>query len=139
MGLLLVALLAFGNWRAARLLADRPVADADYGGLRARIRAAPERAQRLLPGHPALYRHPVSGLGLPDPDHLPHHLRAGQLPDLAQAQPDDRRQPVLPGRALRRAAPGWLQFGYFTAWAIGMFVAGLLVFNRLEAGLAEEL
>ena len=35
--------------------------------------------------------------------------------------------------------PGWLQFGYFTAWAIGMFVAGLLVFNRLEAGLAEEL
>ena len=35
--------------------------------------------------------------------------------------------------------PGWLQFAYFTAWAIGMFVAGLVVFNRLEAGLAEEL
>ena len=25
------------------------------------------------------------------------------------------------------------------AWAIGMFVVGLVVFNRLEAGLAEEL
>ncbi len=35
--------------------------------------------------------------------------------------------------------PGWLELGYFAAWAIGMFVVGLTVFNRLEAGLAEEL
>ena len=31
------------------------------------------------------------------------------------------------------------ELGYFAAWAIGMFVVGLIVFNRLEAGLAEEL
>jgi ABC-2 type transport system permease protein len=35
--------------------------------------------------------------------------------------------------------PGWLQLAYFATWAIGMFVVGLFVFNRLEAGLAEEL
>jgi ABC-2 type transport system permease protein len=35
--------------------------------------------------------------------------------------------------------PGWLQLAYFAAWAVGMFAVGLFVFNRLEAGLAEEL
>jgi ABC-2 type transport system permease protein len=35
--------------------------------------------------------------------------------------------------------PGWLELLYFAAWAIGMMVVGWIVFNRLEAGLAEEL
>jgi ABC-2 type transport system permease protein len=35
--------------------------------------------------------------------------------------------------------PGWLQLAYFAAWAVGTLAVGMLVFNRLEAGLAEEL
>jgi ABC-2 type transport system permease protein len=35
--------------------------------------------------------------------------------------------------------PGWLQLGYFAAWSVGMVGIGLLVFNRLEGRLAEEL
>jgi lipopolysaccharide transport system permease protein len=35
--------------------------------------------------------------------------------------------------------PGWLEMGYFFAWAIGTFFLGRMVFNRLEPGLAEEL
>jgi ABC-2 type transport system permease protein len=35
--------------------------------------------------------------------------------------------------------PGWLQLAYFAAWSVGMLLVGLVVFNRLEPGLAEEL
>jgi ABC-2 type transport system permease protein len=35
--------------------------------------------------------------------------------------------------------PGWRELGYFAAWAVGMFFVGRYVFNRLEPGLAEEL
>jgi ABC-2 type transport system permease protein len=35
--------------------------------------------------------------------------------------------------------PGWLELVYFAAWAIGIFFLGRAVFNRLEVGLAEEL
>jgi lipopolysaccharide transport system permease protein len=35
--------------------------------------------------------------------------------------------------------PGWLELGYFAAWAAGSFLVGRYVFNRLEPGLAEEL
>jgi ABC-2 type transport system permease protein len=35
--------------------------------------------------------------------------------------------------------PGWLQLAYFTAWAVGLMIAGLWIFSRLEGGLAEEL
>jgi ABC-2 type transport system permease protein len=37
------------------------------------------------------------------------------------------------------ALPGPFELGYFAAWAGGMFVIGRYVFNRLEPGLAEEL
>jgi ABC-2 type transport system permease protein len=35
--------------------------------------------------------------------------------------------------------PEWLQFGYFAAWAAAMVIVGLSVFNKLEGRLAEEL
>jgi lipopolysaccharide transport system permease protein len=35
--------------------------------------------------------------------------------------------------------PGWLELSYFAAWAIGIFFVGRTVFNKLEVGLAEEL
>jgi ABC-type polysaccharide/polyol phosphate export permease len=35
--------------------------------------------------------------------------------------------------------PSWLQLGYFAAWAVGFLVVGFWVFNRLESRLAEEL
>ena len=35
--------------------------------------------------------------------------------------------------------PSWLELGYFTAWAVGLLAVGIVVFNRLESRLAEEL
>ena len=35
--------------------------------------------------------------------------------------------------------PGWFQLLYFVVWAVGMFSVGRMIFNRLEGGLAEEL
>jgi ABC-2 type transport system permease protein len=35
--------------------------------------------------------------------------------------------------------PSWVQLGYYSAWAFGFLVVGILVFNRLESRLAEEL
>jgi ABC-type polysaccharide/polyol phosphate export permease len=35
--------------------------------------------------------------------------------------------------------PGWGEFAYFGLWAVFLMVSGLLVFNRLEGRLAEEL
>lgn len=35
--------------------------------------------------------------------------------------------------------PGWVEFAYFAVCAIGSFFIGRAVFNRLEGGLAEEL
>jgi lipopolysaccharide transport system permease protein len=35
--------------------------------------------------------------------------------------------------------PGWVELAYFAAWAIGIFFVGRAVFNKLEPGLAEEL
>jgi ABC-2 type transport system permease protein len=35
--------------------------------------------------------------------------------------------------------PGALQFSYFAIWAIIALIVGLIVFNRLESGIAEEL
>jgi ABC-2 type transport system permease protein len=35
--------------------------------------------------------------------------------------------------------PGLFQLLYFVLWAVGMFFVGRMIFNRLEGGLAEEL
>ena len=35
--------------------------------------------------------------------------------------------------------PGWFQLGYFVLWALAAFFIGRAIFNRLEGGLAEEL
>jgi ABC-2 type transport system permease protein len=35
--------------------------------------------------------------------------------------------------------PGWIELAYYAVWALVAFVVGMLVFNRLEQGLAEEL
>jgi lipopolysaccharide transport system permease protein len=35
--------------------------------------------------------------------------------------------------------PGAFELGYFTLWAIGFLVVGVLIFNRLESRFAEEL
>jgi ABC-2 type transport system permease protein len=35
--------------------------------------------------------------------------------------------------------PGWTQLGYFMAWVVAMVAVGLLVFTRLEGRFAEEL
>jgi ABC-type polysaccharide/polyol phosphate export permease len=35
--------------------------------------------------------------------------------------------------------PGWIELGYFAAWAVAVFLIGRKVFDRLEGRLAEEL
>jgi ABC-type polysaccharide/polyol phosphate export permease len=35
--------------------------------------------------------------------------------------------------------PGWIELSYFAAWAAGIFFLGRAVFNKLEVGMAEEL
>jgi ABC-type polysaccharide/polyol phosphate export permease len=35
--------------------------------------------------------------------------------------------------------PGWIELAYFAGWALVFLVVGLIVFNRLEANMAEEL
>ena len=35
--------------------------------------------------------------------------------------------------------PGWFQLAYFVTWAVAAFFIGRAIFNRLEGGLAEEL
>ena len=35
--------------------------------------------------------------------------------------------------------PGWFELGYFVLWAVVLLAVGLVVFSRLEDGLAEEL
>jgi ABC-2 type transport system permease protein len=35
--------------------------------------------------------------------------------------------------------PGWIELGYYVLWAVGILLLGMRVFNRLEQGMAEEL
>jgi ABC-2 type transport system permease protein len=139
MGLLLVALLAFGNWRAAVYL---PIAivltlimtvfGLGFGLLLSVLNVYFRDIQHFMGIlflvwfylTPIIY--PMSYV----PAHYQTWLKLNPMTDASLSY----RAVLYDGRF-----PGWLQFAYFAAWAIGMFIAGLIVFNRLEAGLAEEL
>jgi ABC-2 type transport system permease protein len=139
MGLLLAALLAFGNWRAAvylpiALLLTLIMAIFGLGfGLLLSVLNVYFRDIQHFMGilflvwlylTPIIY--PITYV----PAHFQTWLKLNPMTDASLSY----RAVLYDGRP-----PGWLQFAYFTAWAIGMFIAGLIVFNRLEAGLAEEL
>jgi ABC-2 type transport system permease protein len=139
MGLLLVALLAFGNWRAliylpfVVLLTILMASFALGFGLMLSAANVYFRDIQHFVGilflvwlylTPIIY--PLS--------YVPHHYQS-----LLKLNP--MTDAVLSYRAAwyDGTHPGWMELAYFAAWALGMFAVGLLVFNRLEAGLAEEL
>jgi ABC-2 type transport system permease protein len=139
MGLLLVALVAFGNWRALVYL---PIAflltlimavfGLGFGLLLSVLNVYFRDIQHFIGIlflawvylTPIIY--PITYV----PAHFQTWLKLNPMTDASLSY----RAVLYDGRF-----PGWLQFAYFTAWAVGMIVAGLLVFNRLEPGLAEEL
>jgi ABC-2 type transport system permease protein len=140
MGLLLVALLAFGNWRALVFL---PVVFAltaimmmfalGFGLMLSALNIYFRDIEHFvgilflvwLYMTPIIY--PISVI---HSHKLQLLLKLNPMTDAVGAY----RAALYDGRL-----PGALGFSYFALWAIAAFVVGLLVFNRLEAGIAEEL
>ncbi len=139
MGLLLVALLAFGNWRAAVylpivLLLTLLMAIFGLGfGLLLSVLNVYFRDIQHFMGIlflAWLYLTPIIYPITYVPARYQTWLKVNPMTDASLSY----RAVLYDGRP-----PGWLQLSYFAAWAIGMLIVGLTVFNRLEAGLAEEL
>lgn len=139
MGLLLVALVAFGNWRAALwlpvvLLLTLIMAIFGLGfGMMLSVFNVYFRDIQHFMGILFLawvYLTPIIYPITVVPPKYQTLLKLNPMTDASLSY----RAVLYDGRA-----PGWLQLTYFTVWAIVMLVVGLLVFNRLEPGLAEEL
>lgn len=139
MGLLLVALLAFGNWRALVYLPFAVLLTLFMGlfGLGLGLMLSASNVYFRDVQHfmailflvwlyltPIIY--PLSYV----PAHFQSILKLNPMTDASLCY----RAVLYDG-----THPDWLQLSYFAAWAVGTFVVGLLVFNRLESGLAEEL
>ncbi len=109
MGLLLVALLAFGNWRALVYLPITIVLILLTTIFAPRAWTGPQRAQRVLPGHSVFHDHLLRGLVFHDPSRLlvghpdPCEQRGKGS---SEAQPHDRRGAVVPGDSLRWHSSG---------------------------------
>jgi ABC-2 type transport system permease protein len=139
MGLLLVALLAFGNWRALVLsplaLVLTAVMTVFALGLGLMLSALNVYFRDI--------QHFMSIVFLVWLYLTPIIYPLSYVP--AQYQTLLKINPMTDASLCYRAVlydgtlPGWLQFAYFAAWAAFLFVAGLFVFNRLSPGLAEEL
>ena len=139
MGLLLVALLAFGNWRALVFL--------PFVVLLTVLMALFALGLGLMLSAFNVYfrdiQHFMGILFLVWLYMTPIIYPLSVVP--ARYQSLLKLNPMTDAVLCYRAAwydgthPGWLELGYFAAWAIGTFVVGMIVFNRLEAGLAEEL
>jgi homopolymeric O-antigen transport system permease protein len=139
MGLLLVALLAFGNWRAA---AFTPMVL-----LLTLITAVFGIGMGLLFSSLNVYfrdvEHFLAIVFLVWFYLTPIIYPIGIVP--ARFQQIIKLNPMTDMALSYRAAwyngtwPGALELGYYALWAVCVFVVGWLVFNRLEAGLAEEL
>jgi ABC-2 type transport system permease protein len=139
MGILLIALLAFGNWWALAYLPFvvlltllMSLFGLGFGLMLSAVNVYFRDIQHFmgilflvwLYLTPIIY--PLSVV----PAHFQTILKLNPMTDAGLSY----RAALYDG-----TTPGWLQLAYFAAWAIGTFVVGLLVFNRLEAGLAEEL
>jgi ABC-2 type transport system permease protein len=139
MGLLLVALVAFGNWRALVYLPivvilTMLMATFALGlGLLLSVFNVYFRDVQHFMGILFLvwiYMTPIIYPITVVPPHFQSLLKINPMTDATLSY----RAVLYDG-----TTPGWLQLAYFAAWAIGTFAVGLLVFNRLEPGLAEEL
>jgi ABC-2 type transport system permease protein len=139
MGLLLLALLAFGNWRAlifSPLALVLTIVMATFGlGLGLMLSALNVYFRDIQHFMSILflvwmYLTPIIYPFSYVPLRYHRLLLLNPITDASLCY----RAVLYDGRL-----PDWLQFGYFTAWAVGIFAIGLLIFNRLSAGLAEEL
>ena len=139
MGLLLVALLAFGNWRAivylpfvVLLTLLMSLFALGFGLMLSAFNVYFRDIQHFmgilflvwLYLTPIIY--PLSYV----PAHYQSLLKINPMTDASLCY----RAAWYDG-----TTPGWLQLAYFAAWSVGMLAVGLIVFNRLEPGLAEEL
>lgn len=139
MGLLLVALLAFGNWRAlvylpfvVLLTILMALFALGFGLMVSAVNVYFRDIQHFvgilflvwLYMTPIIY--PLSYV----PPHFQSLLKLNPMTDATLSY----RAAWYDG-----THPGWLELAYFAAWAVGMLVVGMIIFNRLEAGLAEEL
>jgi ABC-2 type transport system permease protein len=139
MGLLLVALLAFGNWRAAvyvpLVLVLTLVMSAFAIGLGLLLSALNVYFRDI--------QHFMSILFLVwlymTPIIYPLSYVPARYHLLLQSNPMTEATLCYRACLYDGTLPHWAWFAYFTAWAAVMLAAGLLVFNRLSAGLAEEL
>jgi ABC-2 type transport system permease protein len=139
MGLLLVALLVFGNWRALVL---SPLAL-----LLTAVMAIFALGLGLMLSALNVYfrdiQHFMSIVFLVwfylTPIIYPFSYVPARYHLLLQTNPMTEMSLCYRAVLYDGTLPNWLQFGYFAAWAAVLFAAGLLVFNRLSAGLAEEL
>jgi ABC-2 type transport system permease protein len=139
MGLLLVALLAFGNWRAlvyipfVVLLTILMASFALGFGLMLSAANVYFRDIQHFVGILFLVWLYMTPIIYPLSYVPPHYQSLLKLNPMTDA--------VLSYRAAwyDGTHPGWMELAYFAAWALGMLAVGLIVFNRLEAGLAEEL
>lgn len=138
-GLLIVALLGFGNYR---LLPFLPIVllltmimcvfSLGFGLLLSSLNVFFRDVQHFVSILFLiwLYMTPIVYPYYDVPHRLQSFLKLNPMTDMALSY-----QAVL----YDGAHPGWLQMGYFGLWALGFLVLGLYVFNRLEAGMAEEL
>jgi ABC-type polysaccharide/polyol phosphate export permease len=139
MGLLLVALLAFGNWRALMFVPLALVLSIFLAlfalglGLALSSLNVYFRDIEHFMGifflvwmftTPILY--PIYAI----PAHFQTILKLNPMTDATLSYRAMLYDGHLPG--------GW-EFSYFVAWAVSAFVVGLWVFNRFEKNMAEEL
>jgi ABC-type polysaccharide/polyol phosphate export permease len=139
MGLLLVALLAFGDWRAlvflpfAFLLSIFLAMFAFGLGLALSALNVYFRDIEHFMGilflvwmfmTPIVY--PIYAI----PPHFQTLLKLNPMTDATISY----RAVLYDGRL-----PGWFEFGYFVAWAFVALIVGLVVFNKFEKDMAEEL
>jgi ABC-type polysaccharide/polyol phosphate export permease len=140
MGLLLVALLAFGDWEAVEylpfvllLMATMAVFALGFGLLLSALNVYFRDIEHFMAIFFLiwLYMTPI--------------IYPTTLPGVQRFLPILKLNPMTDATLSYRDVlyygthPGWLELGYFIAWAVGMFFLGRVVFNKLEPGLAEEL
>jgi lipopolysaccharide transport system permease protein len=139
MGLLLVALLAFGNWRAAVylpyvLLLTVMTALFAFGlGLAFSAINVYFRDVEHFMGILFLcwlYLTPIIYPFSVIPHKYATFVKLNPMTDMSLSY----RAALYDG-----THPGWFEMGYYGLWAVGSLIAGLIVFSRLESGLAEEL
>jgi lipopolysaccharide transport system permease protein len=139
MGLLLVALVAFGNWRAIIYLPFVLLLTVLTGlfafGLGLALSAINVYFRDVEHFMGILF---LAWLYL-TPIIYPFSVIPAKYADIVKLNPMTDMSLCYRAAWYDGRVPGMFELGYYAAWAIAALVVGLVVFNRLESGLAEEL